>query len=355
MLRFLILLFSVSPLLMPAQEIERRLILIGDAGEINAKQEILLRVASELILPGKTIAYFLGDNIYPTGMELKPNDQNSYIPILRSQFLPFRQHGVPVYFMAGNHDWDKSGPNGLAKVKAQQSYINSLKDSGLQFVPDAGEIEPFVELITDSVVTIVYDSEYWLFPHPDTLYDVIDQKKTQFLKALDSIKGAHVEKRFLILSHHPMRSYGEHGLHFSLRDHIFPLRKIWKGLYLPLPVLGSAYPLLRSTIFKTAEDLRHRTYRALIDSVTDVFSNHPRVTYIAGHDHGLQLIQEKNFMQIVSGSGAKSSYIRGAPNLHYRSGKQGFVVLDILINMELVISYYVVENGIVRKDFENIK
>src|SRR5690606_40796464 len=58
----------------------------------------------------------------------------------------------------------------------------------------------------------------------------------------------------------------------SVTDHIFPLRKIWRGLYIPLPILGSVYPLLRSTVFRTAEDLKHPCYRELIESVTDVLS-----------------------------------------------------------------------------------
>lgn len=352
-LRLLLIGLWLYPALLYTQEIERRLIFIGDAGEINKNQEMLIPAAAERVLPGKTIAYFLGDNIYPTGMGLDDSSRLQSADILRSQFKPFRQRGVPVYFMAGNHDWDKSGLNGLAKIKAQEAYIHRLGDSDLRFVPPAGNLGPFVELLTDSILTVIYDSEFWLFPHHDTVqYANLLQQKKVFLTKLTNLAEEHREKQLLIMSHHPMRSYGEHSLRFSVTDHIFPLRKVWRGLYIPLPVVGSVYPLLRSTVFRTAEDLKHPRYRELIESVADAVGNHPRVTYVSGHDHGLQLIQDGTFTQMVSGSGAKTSDIRSASDLRYKFGRQGFTVMDFLTNGETKVSFYIIDKGLVRKDFE---
>lgn len=336
-----------------AQEVDRRFILIGDAGEINARQEILITAAAELVIPGKTATYFLGDNIYPTGMSLEDEGQMEYTGILQSQFVPFREKGAPVYFMAGNHDWDHSGPEGLAKVKAQEAFIHSLSDDELHFVPSAGSLGPFVEVLTDSIVTITYDSEYWLFPHhAPSVQAAIELEKQQFLWTLDRIAREHPDKKLLVMSHHPMRSYGEHSLHFSLVDHLFPLRKLWRKLYIPLPIIGSAYPLLRSTVLKSAEDLTHPAYQQLIESVTGALRFHPRVIYISGHDHGLQLIHDSNFTQIVSGSGAKTSRIQKRQDLLYKFEQQGFTVLDCLDSGDIIIRFYIVEKGAVNKDSE---
>lgn len=353
-LRLLLFSLWIPSCLLYAQEIDRRLILIGDAGEINAEQALLIPIAAEQSIPGRTSAYFLGDNIYPTGMGLDDSSSKASSKILKSQFTPFRERGIPVYFMAGNHDWDKSGRDGLAKIKAQEAALHRLKDTALRFVPSAGSLGPFVEQITPNIITLLYDSEFWLFPHHDTaMVDVKGQKK-HFLNALDSVQKKHQDKLLLIMSHHPMRSYGEHSLRFSISDHLFPLRKLWKGLYLPLPVVGSAYPLLRSTVFKTAEDLKHPNYRELIASVTEICNDHPNVIYISGHDHGLQLIRNDKFTQVVSGSGAKTSHIRSAPDLQYRHGQQGFTTIDFFTNGDLTISFYIIKNGHVIKDYETV-
>lgn len=50
--------------------VRHRIILIGDAGEINDLQSKTLTDAASLVMPGKTTVLFLGDNIYPRGMGL---------------------------------------------------------------------------------------------------------------------------------------------------------------------------------------------------------------------------------------------------------------------------------------------
>ena len=37
-----------------------------------------------------------------------------------------RSKGAPVYFIPGNHDWDKGGKNGLAKIKQEWYYLEEL-------------------------------------------------------------------------------------------------------------------------------------------------------------------------------------------------------------------------------------
>ncbi|MGO1244641.1 MAG: metallophosphoesterase [Sphingobacterium sp.] len=352
-LRLLLLVLYIYPFLVSAQDIQQRIILIGDAGEINQDQTILIPAAAALVLPGRTTTYFLGDNIYPDGMALDSSGREVSIGILKSQYTPFLERQVPVYFMAGNHDWDKSGPQGLLKVEQQAAYINKLKDKNLHFVPAAGTLGPVVTQSSGKLLTVVYDSEYWLYPHHEKSKAVIQSEKQHFLHSLDSITSTYSDKILLLLSHHPMRSYGEHGLHFSITDHIFPLRKLWKGLYLPLPIVGSLYPLLRSSIFSSGEDLTHRQYRELIDSVTTLMAKRNNVIYASGHDHGLQLIREGSFTQIVSGSGAKTSSIGHANDLHYRHGAQGFTVVDVYTDGRAKISYFINQAGDVNKDYED--
>lgn len=351
-LRILLLALYTYPFLVRSQEIQHRIILIGDAGEINQNQSSLIAAAATLVLNERTTTYFLGDNIYPTGMSLDSNGREASISILKSQYTPFIERQVPVYFMAGNHDWDKSGPQGLLKIQEQAAYINNLNDDNLYFVPAEGTFGPVITQRSDKLLTVVYDSEYWLFPHHKKSKEVIQTEVQHFLQTLDSISSAYPDKILLLLSHHPMRSYGEHGLRFSIADHIFPLRKLWKGLYLPLPIVGSLYPLLRSSVFSTAEDLTHRQYRKLIDSVTSLMEKHENVIYASGHDHGLQLIREGDFTQIVSGSGSKTSSIRHANDLHYKHGSQGFTMVDIYTDNRAKVSYFINKEGEVKKDYE---
>ena len=94
-----------------------RIIFIGDAGEMNAEQQQSLNHAANHIIPGKTSVIYLGDNVYPRGMGLQgTKEEIDAKKILKSQYQPMRSKGAPVFFIPGNHDWDKMGPDGLAKV-----------------------------------------------------------------------------------------------------------------------------------------------------------------------------------------------------------------------------------------------
>jgi len=335
-----------------AQQVNGRVILFGDAGEINPKQEGLLHHAAAMVIPTKTHVFFLGDNIYEHGMPVDSNGRGHAEDIISKQFTPFRQAKAPVYFMAGNHDWDKSGPQGLEKVKAQEQFLQAQQDKDLHFIPKAGTTGPVAVPLTDHVVAIVYDSEYLLYPGNYKNTDLYNQALSRFTSDLDNLLQTYADQTVLLMCHHPMVSYGEHGLKFSWKQHLFPLTKKWRKFYLPLPVVGSAYPLLRATAFRSAEDLPHPVYKNLIQKVTAITEKYPQVIFISGHDHGLQFIEKNNKTQIVSGSGSKTSMIYKGKGLVYAYEKQGFCTLDLLDNSDLLLRYYIYENDTATQTFE---
>src|SRR5690606_24424008 len=73
---------------------------------------------------------------------------------------------------------------------------------------------------------------------------------------------------------------------------------------------------------------------------------------IGGHEHGLQFIKdEKSRYQIVSGSGAKSSYIKDGKNALFTSKMQGFVTLDLMDDRSVRIIYYEYKDQSVKEVF----
>jgi tartrate-resistant acid phosphatase type 5 len=348
----LLLLLSINSF---GQTITHRMLLFGDAGEINEGQQLSIKTALGLVIPEKTSVYFLGDNIYPVGMGLDSASALETEQILRHQYAPFIYINVPVTFIAGNHDWDKSGKQGLEKVKAQEAYLFSRSLDLLKFVPKAGTADVSVVDITNTTKAILYDSEYLLFPHhsnPDSALS--EEVRNIFLNNIKSLISSNPDQTILILSHHPMLSYGEHGKNITWKDHVFPLTRKWKNLYVPLPIIGSLYPLLRNTIFHSAEDMGHPVYQQLIEDITAQTSAHKNIIFIAGHDHGLQFIENQNITQIVTGSGSKTSHIAHNSAQRFVSNKQGFCVLDVLSSEDIRLAFYTVEKGTVTKSFETL-
>jgi hypothetical protein len=347
-------LFSFSQI--HAQDsIRARIIFIGDAGEMDLQQKMLIPDAANRIIPNKTTVIYLGDNIYPHGMGLPgTDDEVAGQKILESQYQPMRAAGSPVYFIPGNHDWDKMGPDGLAKIQQQSQFLESQNDSLLKLLPSDGCPDPVSVDIGDSAVVIFMDSEWWLFPFnkEDKKVECDCRSERDILLSLRALFYKNRYKTIFLATHHPFETYGTHGGKFSLKDHLFPFTAIKENLYIPVPILGSIYPLYRR-VFSHPEDIHHPLYKNMIQKVDEVFKDFPNLIHISGHEHGLQLIddKEKNIFQIVSGGGAKENHTIKGKNSLYGKATQGYVVADILDNGRVHFTFYEYNNGLIAESF----
>jgi hypothetical protein len=345
--KLLFILFLVLSIGSYAQDsVKYRVILIGDAGEMNEGQKQSLYNAAKHVIKGKTSTLYLGDNIYPVGMAIPGfGSFEETSKILQSQFKPMRDAGSAVYFIPGNHDWDKSGPNGLAKIQAQGDYLASFNDPLLKLVPANGCPDPVAIKLTDKLTIIAYDSEWFLFPYNKANPDCDCQTKDQVLQRMEDLLEQNRNKIIILASHHPFQSYGSHGGYFTARNHLFPLTSLNHNLFIPLPLIGSLYPILRSTLL-SPEDLNHPLYKDMIKSVNAIFGKKPNIIYAAGHEHGLQFIKSDQ-LQIVSGSGAKVTANKKGKTSLFQEERQGYVIADQLINNDMRYKYFVyVDSGV---------
>jgi hypothetical protein len=320
-----------------------RIIFIGDAGEMDDQQKIVLPHAAANIIKGKSAVFYLGDNIYPRGMGLPGSAEEKHTQdIMRSQYTIMRQNGAPVYFIPGNHDWDRMGPLGLAKIKQQGLFLQAQHDSLLKLVPPNGCPDPIEINVNDSLVVIAFDSEWWLFRYDKKNTDggCSCSTKEEVLSSFQQLYLKNKGKVILLAMHHPFQSYGTHGGYFPLKDHLFPLTALKSWLYVPLPIIGSLYPLARKS-FKHPEDVNHPWYQEMVARIDSIFNGYPNVLHISGHEHGLQLIKYPNKpMQIVSGGGAKKNHtIKGKYSL-FGKAIQGYVIADFLPANNIRFTFY---------------
>ena len=334
-----------------------RIIFIGDAGEIDPEQSQVISHAAGQILEGNTTVIYLGDNIYPKGMGLPGSpEEEATKQILRSQFGPMRAKGASVYFIPGNHDWDKSGPIGLAKVKAQSNFLRAQNDPKLVMVPAGGCPGPVAISIAKNLSIVAFDSEWWVFPHhqKQAAADCDCNSKTAVIAKMKTFAETHKDQVILLAAHHPFQSYGTHGGHFTFMQHLFPLREINKNLYLPLPLIGSIYPLIRRN-FPDPEDLRNNIYKDMIGKVDSAFKRVPNLIHVAGHDHGLQFIKRKDDIQIVSGAGTKTSRVVKGKHALFGKATQGYVVADFYADKHLEFKFYEEQATGVAETFKFVK
>jgi hypothetical protein len=334
--------------------IQARIVLIGDAGQLtNGRHPVVSSVKKNILLDEKTTVIYLGDNLYKTGLpdNSLPTYEIAKAP-LDSQINIGGKSKAKVYFVPGNHDWAAGGPNGYESILREQSYIDFLGNQNVKMYPRDGCPGPVEVSITDDIVLVMMDSQWWLHENdkPGLESDCPYKTKAEVLIQLDDILAKNSKKLVLLAFHHPFRSYSSHGGYFTLKQHVFPFTDLRPNLYIPLPVIGSIYPITRS-VFGVSQDLQHPLYQAMVAAVEEVVKGHPNVIYVAGHDHSLQVIQDSGYNYIVSGSGSKNTRASKGKKSLYASAKSGYVTLEITKTKHVQASVYVVEGDSTKKDF----
>ena len=334
--------------------IQARIILIGDAGQLNYGREPVIDAVRDLIpLNNKTTVIYLGDNIYEKGLpdDIMPDYKNAK-SVLDSQINIAKGTEAKVVFIPGNHDWNNEASDGLAKVKRQGNYINEV-DKNIKFIPTDGCPGPVEYAINDNIELVAFDSQWFIRPpneRPGIESDCAFKTPEQFYNELNDIINRNSKKLIILANHHTLKSYGVHGGYFRLKQHIFPLTDMYWKLWIPLPVIGSLYPIVRG-IFGVPEDLHYPAYANMIGGIENITKGHRNIIFVAGHEHTLQLIKDSSNYYIVSGAGSKHTRVSKNKNAPYTQSELGFAALEISKNKNVHVDFYTVNEDSAHKSF----
>ncbi len=342
------------PAVFAQDSLQATIVLIGDAGQLtNGRQPVVDAVKSHIPLNKKTTVIYLGDNLYKTG--LPDNSLPTYAIAkapLDSQIQIADKTDAKVYFIPGNHDWANGGRNGYESILRVQSYIDILGNKNVSMLPRDGCPGPVEVKINSEVSLVIMDSQWWIqeFDKPGIESDCPYKTKGEVLLQLDDLLSKNANKLVIIAMHHPFRSYGQHGGYFTWKQHIFPFTDANPKLYIPLPVLGSVYPLTRA-VFGTSQDLKHPFYQAMITDIQNVVKGHKNVIFVSGHEHTLQMIQDSSYNYIVSGSGSKTSRVSKSRSTLFAASENGFATLEVSKSKNVRATFYTVHGDSVKNAF----
>ena len=333
----------------------QRIVLIGDAGQLtDGRHPVVDAVRTFIPLDNKTTILFLGDNLYKNGLpDAQASNYEQARAVLDSQLSVADNTPAKVYMIPGNHDWENGSPNGFDAIVRQQLYVDLLEKPNVKYFPEEGCPGPVEVKIDDNTVLILFDSQWWLHPHdkPEIESDCPCKTKDELVTQIKDLIVRNSKKLVLLACHHPFKSYGPHGGFFTLKQHIFPFTDLKPNLFIPLPILGSVYPIARS-VFGTPQDTRHPVYTDMINEITDVVRrSSPNVVFLSGHEHNLQYIKDNGYNYIVSGGGCKTNRVTQNKNTEFTTQATGFGVLEISTNKNVTLSFYTVTDS-VRKRYE---
>lgn len=279
---------------------------IGDAGKNKEPNICIDSLKRELQKSNQASVIFLGDNVYPQGIE--PDSHSSKYEAsrqrLESQLFIGNNFSGNMYFVPGNHDWRQNKRKGLQAVMAQQNLVEQYLDKTKvknkherNFLPHNGLPGPFVSQIAN-VALIFIDIDWWL---QDRLGFKIglapgktkEEMKNDFFLRLDSILASHQKQHLLsiICAHHPLFSNGHHG------DKKPVLRTI--NNYTPISFLGG------NRLFN--QDIEQPKYQKLKRQILEVLNKYEGIIYVSGHDHNAQYHHHLKNHFFISGNGSKKS------------------------------------------------
>jgi hypothetical protein len=308
-----------------AQTKSYSLFLIGDAGDDTEQNNVHKTLQNHLQNTVNGGVIFLGDNIYPRGLD---GSKEAELKLL-TQLHTLKNFKGDWYFIPGNHDWAKGRWKGYKNVIRQAKYINQFAQDSLHqpntkhFLPEEGLPGPTVRDL-GNIVLVFSDTDWWLhrpFFHKVGKNDSFKNMELAYFQRLDSILAITEKqgKKTLFLSHHPIVDYGEHGFH---KD------KSWYfGLvnYTPFQLFG-----LLGVNRALLSEMNQPRYRKLADKIYAVLEKHKNTIAISGHEHNLQVIKRPNNLFLISGSGSKLTPLKREitqKDCLFNASKPGFMEL----------------------------
>ncbi|MBS1585972.1 MAG: BamA/TamA family outer membrane protein [Bacteroidetes bacterium] len=326
-----------------ADSIDKRIVVIGDAGNlVGGRAPVIDAVRSIVPMTKNTVVLFVGDNLYTEGL---PNEQAAYYTdarnVLDTQVALVRNTPAKAYFIPGNHDWANGKPGGLESVVRQQMYIDQISTSNIQFYPKYGCPGPVEISLGPNAVLILMDSQWWLnrTEKPGIESDCDCKTQDEVLNVLKDMIDRNSHKLVLFACHHPFKSTGPHSGYFGFKQYVFPFTDLNRYLFIPLPVIGSIYPISRS-VFGSPQDLKYPAYVNMTTSIEDVLKTHPFVVHLHGHEHSLQLLNDSSYHYIISGGGCKTNRVNKNKKVEYSAASMGFAVVDVMKSKNVNVTFY---------------
>ncbi len=321
-----------------------RILLLGDGGQPKPDEPVLKTLkAWAQKTPEKTSIVFLGDNMYPDGMTEQRQHEAS--TRLDPQIGVIKSTNTQGLFIPGNHDWAGGKEEGYRALLAQEKYINNALSRLPKFLPRGGSPGPEVVEFPEAapiVRVIVLDTQWWLHQHEKP------QKPPE--KIIAELKaGLDTDLPVIVLGHHPLQSYGVHGGFYDWKAHLFPLRDAKKWLWVPVPIVGSLYPLARWHLVRYDQDLNGARNKKMVSQLNTAFSTAkktPLLIYASGHEHSLQVLKgDVTDYLLVSGlaSSEKATEVSHGDNTLFAHQHTGFMAVDFLEGGKVLLR--VVEPG----------
>ena len=328
--------------------------LIGDTGDDTVPGATLRQLGQMLENDPQSAVAFLGDNVYPHGLDKKNGSEAGRIAAkkLSSQLSVLANYYGKAFMVPGNHDWKNGRWQGLDYIRREATFVDDyLKKqtpvaNKMQggFFPKDGMPGPWSVLLKEGdgtkkfapVRMVFIDTQWWLQAplfHPVGRKLGVSRKEQgkQTFDQLDSILNLADAKgeRVVLCMHHPLFSNGMHATPMQ------PIRFLTNiGLLQPLGIFGLNRFLMQSLPQPRYQKLRRELLKHL--------EKHKGLIVASGHDHDMEYFQVEGNHFVVSGAGSKLRAMgkTRTPSTFTAGPQHGFVKLSFFYGNKMKLEVW---------------
>ena len=328
-------------------EISERIYCIGDIGESGISEndfiEAFIQLSNENDYPNQLL--LLGDNF--NDQEVMTSNHN-LIQLLKS----YQGNIIAIH---GENEWHSLNRKGLIELEDKFcNLIDSLgfKQDKFSFYPGnaCGDI---IDLkLNDDIVLVIVDSGWYLRDWDKEKHlnkDCVLQSRKQFRFNIENVLRKHRHKTTILVTHHPVTSYGQYGGIKSLKHHIFPFIESNDKLWIPLPVIGSMIPAFQRLI-APSEYRSNSKYAQFVDDLSNASNRSGSFIFISGHEHSLQYIFENRQHHIIAGSSVNAEPVASNKGTRFAYGHRGLSYFDIYKNGRVDVNFLTYDNALKKLD-----
>jgi len=299
------------------------LFLVGDIGSFNKKNKQHQDFLDAIVdyEKNKKGIVFLGDYIPEKIVNDKTGNYEDLEEVIN---LKLKNFDGPVCFVPGKYDWANGTSEGKDMIRWARKTLKNQFDDNDVFIPEAACPGPLEVKINESLVLILFDTQWWLHPYDIRFNkcDILDE--SDVWSALQDALRRNRNKQIVVAAYHPLVSYGEPGGSYSFPKSITPI------------------PIFRKFL-GTRSDMSHPIYKSMKENLKAILNEFPNVIYASSNEKNFQYLKNENIHQIIGGSLLGGDFYK-KNKLQCGSMQAGFSRLDFHTNGRVEINFYSLSN-----------